>query len=278
MKAKYLFLLASIVLASCGVSKQQMQQYPNYGGYQPQPGYYQQGYWQMAEQGYQQMPQQQLLDPSAMHTNISQCERLAEQGWAVNKLRGYGTGKSGNKNMARQRAVLNARVDLASTMKAWVKSYMREYNEDIEQDGVASNEQMFVALQEQTVNQLLEGTIIIFSDVKQSGSTYEYEVCVELDNAKVQEAVLSQAAKEGVRMNADKFREAAQRAWDNMALQEAGYNPAVQQYEQQQQQHQMNMEQQQMNMQQQQLNMQQQLQQYNNQNNQQQQRNNQVRY
>ena len=244
-------LLALMLIAiSCGSSKKTVeQQYPNYGGYQPYP----------PQQQYVQNQQQQgILDPTTMQSNITQCERLANQGWQLGKLRGYGSGESGNRDMARNRASLSARNQIAATMNTLVQSYMRDYNEDMQQDDASSNSQMFAATQEQVVKEMLSGAAIIFSDVKKSGNRYMYEVCVELDKSAVENAVLNQSAKNGIRLNAEKFREAAQKAWDKMSIERVGYNPAVTNFENQQQQQQLNMQQQQLNMQQQQLNMQQQ--------------------
>ena len=78
---------------------------------------------------------------------------------------------------------------------------------------------------------MVSGTAIIFSDYKKNGNRYFYEVCVELDKNAVEEAILSQSVKNGIRMDAAKFREAAQSAWDKLSLEKAGYNPAVLNYE-----------------------------------------------
>lgn len=249
MKKSTFFVVAfALALVSCGSSKQQ-QQYPNYGAYYPPQQYPPQ---------YQQYPQQQqgFLDPSQMQSNESQCERLAREGWPQGKLRGYGTARSANKNMARDRAALNARNDIAVTMKALVQSFMRQYTEDFAQDGAESSADMGIQLAEQVAKQTMSGAHIIFSDFKRDGNRYEYEVCVELDKSVVEKAAMNQAAKQGIMLNAEKFREAAQGAWDRMAIEEAGYNPAVADYENQQQQRNMQMQQQQHNMQMQQQNMQ----------------------
>ena len=222
---KNLTLLAvALLFIACGSKQQVAQQYPNYGGYYPQ-----------------QPPQQQgLLDPASMQSIISQCEKLANQGWLQGKIRGYGSAESGNRDMARNRAALSARNQIAATLNALVQSYMRDYNEDIQQDNVTSNSQMFAAIQEQVVKEMVSGTAIIFSDYKKNGNRYFYEVCVELDKNAVEEAILSQSAKNGIRMDAAKFREAAQKAWDKMSIEKAGYNPAVVNFENQQMQQQKN--------------------------------------
>ena len=46
---------------------------------------------------------------------------------------------------------------------------------------------------------------------------------------------IKQRAKNEIRIDATKFREAAQKAWDKMSLERAGYNPAVVNFENQQQ-------------------------------------------
>ena len=259
MKTKLFLLVAVFALASCSSTKQQqMQQYPNYGGYQPYP---QQGYYQQPVRPVQQYGQQQFLDPTTMQSSATPCERLAHEGWAQGKLRGYGSAESGNRDMARNRAAMNARAEIAASLNALVQSYMTDYNEDIEQDGSFTNSQLFIATQEQVVKEMLAGTAIIFSDTHKNGSRYFYEVCVELDKNKVENAVLNQSAQNGIKMDAAKFREAAQKAWDRLSVEKAGYNPAVAGFQNQQQQilldqqnqqHQMNMEQQQMQLNQQQ--------------------------
>lgn len=244
---KITLLAVATLFVACGSKQQAVQQYPNYSGYYPQ----------------QQVSQQQqgLLDPTTMQSNVSQCERLANQGWQQGKIRGYGSAESANRDMARNRATMSARNQIAGTLNALVQSYMRDYNEDIQQDDVASNSQMFLATQEQVVKEMVSGTAIIFSDFSKNGNLYFYEVCVELDKNAVEEAILSQSAKNGIKMDAAKFREAAQDAWDKYSIEKAGYNPAAVNFENMQQQQQLNMQQQQINMQQQQLNMQQQFQQ-----------------
>ena len=87
---------------------------------------------------------------------------------------------------------------------------------------------------------MVSGTAIIFSDYKKNGNRYFYEVCVELDKNAVEVAILSQSAKNGIRMDAAKFREDAQKAWDKMSIEKAGYNPAVINFENQQMQQQKN--------------------------------------
>ena len=268
MRTKFMSLVAVILLTSCGSSKQQqVAQYPNYGGYQPYP---QQGYYQQPVQQYapQQHASQQFLDPTMMQSNATPCERLAHEGWPQGKLRGYGSAESGNRDMARNRAALNARNEIAATLNALVQSYMTDYNEDVQQDNSFSNSQIFVATQEQVVKEMMTGTGIIFSDVRQNGNRYFYEVCVELDKATVENAVLNQSAKNGIKMDAERFRETAQKAWDRLSVEKGGYNPAIANFQNQQQQQQMNMQnqqlQQQMNAQQQQhqMNMEQQQMQY----------------
>lgn len=222
---KTTLLVATLLFIACGSSKLQTNQqaYPNYGGYYPQ------------QQNVTQHHQQGLLDPGTMQSNISQCERLANQGWQQGKIRGYGSAESGNRDMARNRAALSARNQIAATLNALIQSYMRDYNEDIQQDDIASNSQMFAATQEQVVKEMVSGTTIIFSDVQKNGNRYFYEVCVELDKNAVEEAILNQSAKNEIRIDATKFREAAQKAWDKMSLERAGYNPAVVNFENQQQ-------------------------------------------
>ena len=161
--------------------------------------------------------QGELLDPNTMKSNVSQCERLARQGWTVGKVRGYGSGESGNRDMARQRAALSAKNEIASTMSTLVQSYFREYNEDTSKDGVTINSQDFQGIQEQIIKEKLVGAKIIFSDVKRHGNLYFYEVCVELDKTALEEELLKQSEKKGIRMDSDKFRESAQAAWDKIA-------------------------------------------------------------
>ena len=100
---KNLTLLAvALLFVACGSKQQVAQQYPNYGGYYPQ----------------QPLQQEGLLDPASMQSNISQCEKLANQGWLQGKIRGYGSAESGNKDMARNRAALSARNQIAATLNA----------------------------------------------------------------------------------------------------------------------------------------------------------------
>ena len=270
MKGKmYLFAAAvTMIMASCGSSKQQQQNpygYPPYG-YPPQQGYYQQpGYYPQQPQLTNQQ-QRQMLDPLTMESNISQTEMLANQGWAAGKLRGYGSAESGNRDMARNRAAVSARAQIAATMRSLVQSYMTDYNEDLAEDEAFSNTQMFAAIQEQIVKETVEGVGIIFSDVQRIGTNrYFYEVCVEMDKGTVEQAMLSSCAKAGIRMEQEKFREKAQNVWDRMSVERAGENPAMADFQNKQQQQQMNIQQQQhdMNMEQQYMDMQQNQQQHN---------------
>ena len=249
MKTKMFLFVAIIamIMTSCGSSKksqndqmmmmmmQMMQQQQQYQG---------------------QQQQAQLLDPNTMESNITPCERLARQGWQAGKLRGYGSGVSGNRDMARNRATLSARNEIASQMRTWIRSFMKDYNEDIDVNEASSNEQKFSAIQESVVDEVLQGSVIIFDDVKKEGSNrYFYEVCVELDPKSVINAVLNESALNGVRLNAEKLTEKAEARWNENAVKKAGYDPAVANYQNEQQQQQLNMQQQQINMQQQQHNM-----------------------
>lgn len=260
MKTKMFLFVATIamIMTSCGSSKKSqndqmmmmmMQMMQQQQQNQSQPI-------QNATQYTTQQGQQvQLLDPSTMQSNMTPCERLAREGWMAGKLRGYGTGRSRNINAAMNQAILNARNDMAASINALVQSYMQDYNEDLQQDDSYSNAQAFTMIQEQVVKEMVQGSLVVFQDKRVENGIYYYEACVQLEKDFVETAVMSDATKKGIRLDAEKFREKAQNAWDRMTVERAGENPALTNYQNQQQQQQLDMQQQQINMQQQQHNM-----------------------
>jgi len=107
MKKQTKLLLASMafVLVSCGSAKKaQQQRYPDYGGYQPQSGYYQQaqqGIYQGQAPQYQQQYQSQAGADAAGFVEVrkSPIEELS-LALGTNEIRAYGQAESGNEQMA----------------------------------------------------------------------------------------------------------------------------------------------------------------------------------
>jgi len=220
-------LAGVLVLASCGTTKrtqQVQQQYPNYGGYQPQPGDYQQGKSginQNQQQSVNQEKDKSQVEPDAtgfVEINKSPIEELS-LACGTNEIRAYGQAESGSEQVALNAARAQATAALQEKIEVYVRAGLDQYTQET---GV-NNE---YALDESTRNQVMaaakgivSGATILDSRKMYNSSTkrFKYEVCIKYDRAGVLNAMQQQS--ERIRANEKKFETDMQHAWDALDAQ-----------------------------------------------------------
>ena len=228
MKAKSVIamLAIAIVFTACGTAKkaqQQQPQYPNYGGYQPQPGYQyqaQQGIYQGQQPVYQQQYQSQAGPDEAGFVEVkkSPIEELS-LATGTNEIRAFGSAESGNEQMALNAARAQATAALQEKIEVYVRAGLDQYNQETGVNGE-------YALDELTRNQVITavkgivtGATILDSRkmFNPTSKRYKYEVCVTYDRAGILSCMQQQSAR--IRANEKKFEEDMQHAWDALDAQ-----------------------------------------------------------
>ncbi|MCQ2119165.1 MAG: hypothetical protein MJY84_04505 [Bacteroidales bacterium] len=214
--------MSSVITVSCGTTKKaqqaQLQQYPNYGGYQPMPGYYQQGqqgvYQGQAPQCQQQYQSQSGYDNSGyVEVKKSPIEELS-LALGTNEIRAFGQAESRNEQMALNAARAQAVAALQEKIEVYVRAGLDQYAQET---GVNSE----YALDESTRNQVMtaakgvvNGASVLDTRKLYNPNTkrYKYEVCVTYNKAGVIGVMQQQSDR--IRANEKKFEEDMQNAWD----------------------------------------------------------------
>lgn len=229
MKTLHIITLSVAILAivSCGSARKaqesQTQQYPNYGGYQPQPGYYQQaqqGIYQGQAPQYQQQYQSQPGYDASGFTEVrkSPIEELS-LALGTNEIRAFGQAESGNEQMALNAARAQAIAALQEKIEVYVRAGLDQYTQET---GVNSE----YALDESTRNQVMtaakgvvNGASVLDTRKLYNPSTkrYKYEVCVTYNRAGVLSVMQQQSDR--IRANEKKFEQDMQHAWDALDAQ-----------------------------------------------------------
>lgn len=224
-----LFAMASIAVVSCGSAKQaqqtSQQQYPDYGGYNPQgqPGHYQQaqqGIYRNQQPVYQQQYQSQQGPDAAGFVEIkrSPIEELS-LATGTNEIRAYGQSESGNEQMALNAARAQAIAALQEKIEVYVRAGLDQYTQETGVNGE-------YGLDESTRNQVVSaakgvvnGASVLDTRKLYNPNTkrYKYEVCVTYDRAGVMSVMQQQS--ERIRANEKKFEQDMQHAWDALDAQ-----------------------------------------------------------
>lgn len=219
-------VVTSIVLISCGSTKkvsEAPQQYPNYGGYNPQnqPGYYQQanqGIYQNQHQPvYQQQYQSQQGPDVAGFVEIakSPIEELS-LATGTNEIRSFGQAESGNVQMALNAARAQAIAALKEKIEVYVRAGLNQYAQEAGVNGE-------YGLDESTRNQIIvaakgivNGASVLDTRKLYNPNTkrYKYEVCVTYNRAGIISVMQQQS--ERIRANEKKFEQDMQQAWDTL--------------------------------------------------------------
>ncbi len=243
MKSSFAFITAmiSLVMVSCGSSKkvqEPIQQYPNYGGYQPQgqPGYYQQqpqqGYYQQQpQQGYYQ--QQTSLDPDAFlrqeqekMANENPCQYLALH-WSDDEIRAYGEATGFDQEAARANARINAESELNSIMNLWASDIQRRTNSDVQVNGRNNLERVGQQDQLRFAEGDLRGVQILLVKYENVKNGVLCRMCVSMNANAATNALLSQMEVQGALKNAEAFRKEADAAREEIRLQRTGTNNSM---------------------------------------------------
>lgn len=225
-----LFAMASIAVVSCGSAKKAQQapqqQYPNYGGYNPQgqPVYYQQaqqGVYQNQQQPVYQQQYQSQQGPDAagfVEVKKSPIEELS-LATGTNEIRAYGQSESGNEQMALNAARAQAIAALQEKIEVYVRAGLDQYTQETGVNGE-------YGLDESTRNQVVSaakgvvnGASVLDTRKLYNPNTkrYKYEVCVTYDRAGVMSVMQQQS--ERIRANEKKFEQDMQHAWDALDAQ-----------------------------------------------------------
>ncbi len=249
---KILFLpVVLLLLASCGSARkaqqvQYQQPYPNYGGYQPQPGYYQQAqqgiYQGQAPQYQQQYQSQQGADAAGfVEVRKSPIEELS-LALGTNEIRAYGQAESGNEQLAYNAARAQAIAALKEKIEVYVRTGLDQY---MEETGVNSE----YALDEHTRNEvtvaakgIVEGAAVLDTRKLYNPSTkrYKYEVCVTYNRAGVLSVMQQQSDR--IRANEKQFEADMQQAWDALDAQNNRVSLGEQQQQRQNEMQQQNLD------------------------------------
>ena len=220
MKKQTILILSiiSFTFMSCGSVKKVQQQYPDYGGYIPQPGYYQQAqqgiYQGQAPQYKQQYQSQDALDASGfVEIRKSPIEELS-LALGTNEIRAYGQAESGNEQMALNAARAQAIAALQEKIEVYVRAGLDQYMEE-----VGANSEF--ALDEYTRNQVMtaakgvvNGASVLDTRKLYNPNTkrYKYEVCVVYNRSGVLSVMQEQSSR--IRANEKKFEQDMQQACD----------------------------------------------------------------
>ena len=249
MKKQTKLLLASMafVLVSCGSAKKaQQQRYPDYGGYQPQSGYYQQaqqGIYQGQAPQYQQQYQSQAGADAAGFVEVrkSPIEELS-LALGTNEIRAYGQAESGNEQMALNAARAQAIAALQEKIEVYVRAGLDQY---MQETGVNSE----YALDESTRNQVMaaakgvvSGASVLDTRKLYNPNTkrYKYELCVTYNRAGVLSVMQEQSNR--IRANEKKFEQDMQQAWDALDAQNNRMSLGEQQQQRQNEMQQQNLD------------------------------------
>lgn len=224
MKTLHIITLsvATLAIVSCGSARKaqesQTQQYPNYGGYQPQPGYYQQAqqgiYQGQAPQYQQQYQSQPGYDASGFVEERK--SPILELSLAVgtNEIRAFGQAESGNEQMALNAARAQAIAALRGKIETYVEAGLIQYDQDT---GVNSE----FALDESTRNRVMtaakgvvNGASILDARKLYNPTTkrYKYEVCVTYNRVGILSVMQQQSDR--IRANEKVFEQDMQHAFD----------------------------------------------------------------
>lgn len=250
---KILFLLVTFLIqVSCGSAKKaqqaqyQQQQYPNYGGYQPQPGYYQQaqqGVYQGQAPQYQQQYQSQSGYDAAGFVEVkkSPIEELS-LALGTNEIRAYGQAESGNEQMALNAARAQAIAALQEKIEVYVKAGLDQYTEET---GVNSEYALDESIRNQVmtaVKAVVNGASVLDTRKLYNPNTkrYKYEVCVTYNKSGVLSVMQQQS--ERIRANEKKFEEDMQKAWDALDAQNNRMSLGEQQQQRQNEMQQQNLD------------------------------------
>lgn len=224
-----LIAMVTLVVASCGSTKQlqnTQQQYPNYGGYYPaaQPGYYQQAqqsvYQNQQPPVYQQRYESQQGPDAAGFVEIkrSPVEELS-LATGTNEIRAYGQSESGNEQLALNAARAQAIAALQEKIEVYVRAGLDQYTQETGVNGE-------YGLDESTRNQVISAAKGVVNgasvlDIRKlynpNTKRYKYEVCVTYDRAGVMSVMQQQS--ERIRANEKKFEQDMQHAWDALDAQ-----------------------------------------------------------
>ena len=245
-------IIICAALVACGSAKQaqqaqQQQAYPNYGGYQPQAGYYQQapqqgyyqqtpqpGYYQQAQQGiyHGQSPQYppQYQQPYPAQPNVegdgyAEIKRspIEELSLAIgtNEIRAYGKAESEKDYLALNAARAQAIAALQEKIEVYVRAGLDQY---AQRTGVNSEYSLDESIRNQVmiaVKGIVNGATVLDTRKLYNPNTklYKYEVCVTYNRAGVISVMQQQSDR--IRANEKKFEADMQHAFDTI---DAQYN------------------------------------------------------
>ena len=239
MKAFRFIILsvATIAMVSCGTAKkaqqsQYQEQYPNYGGYQPQPapGYYQQQPMQQPQSapGFYQQPQAPTADELLRQeqekmARENPCQYLAMQ-WPDNEIRAYGVATGFDEEAALTAARINAESELNSVMNLWASDFTRRTNTAAQKNGHNNQERLTQQDQIRFAEGDLKGVQVLLVKYEKVNGGVQCRMCVTMNATAATNALLSQAEVQGIIKNAEAFREEADKSREEIRLMRTGTN------------------------------------------------------
>lgn len=218
----YLTMAAALVLCSCGTSRKaqqtQQEQYPNYGGYQPQPANIQQAqqgiYYGQQPPVYRQQYQSQTEPDASGFVEVKKSPiEVLSVAVGTNEIRAYGSAESGNEQMALNAARAQAIVALQEKIQVYVKAGLDRYDHEEGVNSEYSTDEVTRNKVETAVKGIVNGASVLDTRKLYNPNTkrYKYEVCVTYNKAGVLSVIQQQS--ERIRANEKQFEQDMQEAW-----------------------------------------------------------------
>lgn len=149
--------------------------------------------------------------------DIDKCEEMSND-ISDGKLKAYGSAIDQNRDFARQSAILNARGELAASVKALVTNVFKTYRSTVTSEELTSSQ----ANRNQTIDLMAQevisnSTVLCSERYALSNGTYEYVVCIGMVvkmEEKAKEVILGQDEILKVQFNEQNFRDAYKKELD----------------------------------------------------------------
>lgn len=229
------FMLSTVAIASCGSAKkaqETQQQYPNYGGYQPQPSYYQQ-----AQQGIQQgqAPQYQQQYQSQQGPDVAGFVEIKKSpieelslATGTNEIRAYGQAESASEQLALNAARAQAAAALQEKIEVYVRAGLDQYTQQTGTNGEYSLDETIRNQVITAAKGVVNGCTVLDSRKLYNPNTkrYKYEVCVTYSRAGILNAMQQQS--ERIHNNEKQFEKDMTHAWDALDVQNNRMTPGEQ--------------------------------------------------
>jgi hypothetical protein len=213
--------------------QQQAQQQQMQNQYQQNRYQNMQGQYQQAQQfNQQQFAQDVLRMEQQKMANENPCQYLSMM-WD-NDIRGYGEATGFDEEAAYAQACYNAQTELNAIMNLWASDFSRRTSLAVSKNASQTQERVFQQDQIRFSEGDLRGVKILLVKYEKRSAGVVCRVCASLDAKAATDALLSQAEVQGAIDNAERFREEADKAREEIRLMRTGTNAELQRQQAQQ--------------------------------------------